>query len=55
MIRKRKPKPQFRNINVRLSVEQYNAIEETAYDLGKFKAEFLRELGLKAAKRAGNL
>ncbi len=50
--RPQRKKPVYRNINVRLTEEQHDEIERAAYSKGMFKAEFLRDLGLRAAKRA---
>jgi len=55
MTKKQRKKPAFKNINIRMTEKEYDAIEEAAYDKGMFKAEYLREIGLKAVKRAGYL
>ncbi len=51
-MRPQRKKQVYRNINVRLTKEQHDEIERAAYGKGMFKAEYLRELGLRAAKRA---
>jgi len=55
MTKKQRKRPVFKNLNIRMTEELYDAIEAAAYDKGMFKAEYLREIGLKAVKRAGYL
>ncbi|MCP4127319.1 MAG: hypothetical protein GY753_09685 [Gammaproteobacteria bacterium] len=54
MNRLSRKKPTYRNINVRLTTEQHDEIERAAYSKGMFKAEYLRHLGLRAAKRVNS-
>ncbi len=52
---RKKPKVSYKMISVRVTVEEYDAVQKTAYDKGMYMSPWLQDLAVKAAKRAGNL
>lgn len=51
----KKPTLLHRTITVRVTLEEHDGIQATAYGKGQYMSPFMRDLAVKAAKRAGNL